>query len=163
MKARRWAPVVFGVTVFVIFVAISAIAVSVAWFRDHMSIEAASDTDAEVAFDAVRQRYGGRAPLLEMHGTTPPRSNPPPADAPRTSLSTLHVQAWDAGDAKLARIEIPVWLLRLKEGPIRFGAYASGLDDLNISLTVDDMERYGPGILLDMSREGRDRVLLWVD
>jgi hypothetical protein len=51
----------------------------------------------------------------------------------------------------------------MKEGPIRFGAYASGLDELKISLTIDEMERYGPGILLDMTRNGRDRALLWVE
>jgi hypothetical protein len=81
----------------------------------------------------------------------------------RHSLSTLHVLAWDARDAQLARFEVPVWFLRMKEGPIRLGAYASGLDELKISLTIDEMERYGPGILLDLSREGRDRILLWVE
>ena len=98
-----------------------------------------------------------------MHGTSPPRSNPPPPDAPRIALSTLHVLAWDAGDARLARFEIPFWFLRLKEGPIRFGNYASGLDELKITLTVAEMERYGPGILMDISRTGRDRALLWAD
>jgi uncharacterized membrane protein len=61
MKARRWAPIVFGVTVFVVFVAISAVAVSVVWFREHLKVEAASETEAEAAFEVVRQRYGGRA------------------------------------------------------------------------------------------------------
>lgn len=162
MKARRWAPIVFGVTVFVVFVAISAVVVGVVWFRDHLSIEAASETDAETAFAAVRQQYGERAPLLEMHGGDP-RSNPPPTDGPRTSLSTLHVLAWDARDDRMVRVEVPFWLLRLKEGPIRFGAYASGLDDLNLTLTTAEMERYGPGIVVDVSRNGRDRALLWVD
>ena len=163
MKARRWAPVVFGVAVFAVFVAICAVVVGVVWFRDHLSIEEASDTGAEAAFEAVRQQYTARAPLLEMHGTSPPRSNPPPPDAPRIALSTLHVLAWDAGDARLARFEIPFWFLRLKEGPIRFGNYASGLDELKITLTVAEMERYGPGILMDISRTGRDRALLWAD
>lgn len=163
MKARRWAPIVFGVTVFLVFVAICAVVVGVAWFRDHMSVEASTETDAGAAFEAVRQQYGGRAPLLELQGPSPPRSNPPPPDAPRTSLTTLHVLAWDARDGRLARFEIPVWVLRLKEGPIRFGTYASGLDELKISLTVADMERYGPGILVDISRDGRDRALLWAE
>jgi hypothetical protein len=163
MKARRWAPVVFGVTVFVVFVGICAVVVSVAWFRDHLRIEAASNTGAEAAFEAVRQQYGTKAPLLEVHGTSAPRSSPPPTDAPRTSLTTLHVLAWDAHDEQLARFEIPFWFLRLKEGPIRFGTYASGLDELKITLTAAEIERYGPGIIMDISREGRDRALLWVE
>ena len=103
------------------------------------------------------------APLLEVHGTSAPRSSPPPTDAPRTSLTTLHVLAWDAHDEQLARFEIPFWFLRLKEGPIRFGTYASGLDELKITLTAAEIERYGPGIIMDISREGRDRALLWVE
>jgi hypothetical protein len=163
LKARRWAPIVFGVTVFVVFVGISAIVVSVAWFRDHLSIEAVSAASADSAFDDVRHRFGEKAPLLEMRGSSVASRNPPPAGAGRTSLSTLHVLAWDAREERLARFDIPFWFLRLKEGPIRFGTYASGLDDLKISLTADEIERYGPGIIVDISREGRDRALLWVE
>ena len=50
-----------------------------------------------------------------------------------------------------------------KETPIRFGTYASGLDELKITLTAAEIERYGPGIIMDISREGRDRALLWVE
>ena len=53
--------------------------------------------------------------------------------------------------------------MRLKERPIRFGTYASGLDELGITLTAAEIERYGPGIIMDISRTGRDRALLWVE
>ena len=162
MKARRWAPIVFGVTVFVVFVGISLVVLGVAWAREHMHIENMPRTTVDAAFDDVRQRYQARPPLLELHGNTA-RSNPPAADAPRTSLSTMHVLAWDADDEKLARFEIPFWFLRLKETPIRFGTYATGLDELKISLTAAEIERYGPGIIADISRQGRDRALLWVE
>lgn len=163
MKARRWAPILFGVAVFVVFVGISAVVVSVAWFREHLSIEAASGTSAETAFAEVRQRFGGKAPLLEMQGTSLARRNAPAEDAARTTLTTLHVLAWDAREEQLARIDIPFWFLRLKETPIRFGTYATGLDELKISLTAAEIERYGPGVIVDISREGRDRALLWVE
>jgi hypothetical protein len=163
MKARRWAPIVFGVSVFLVFVGISAVVLGVAWFREHLNVEAASDTSAEAAFNEVRQRYAAKAPLLEMHGPSTARRSAPPEDAPRSNLKTLHVLAWDAEDEQLARFDIPFWFLRLKETPIRFGTYASGLDELKISLTASEIERYGPGIIVDISREGRDRALLWVE
>jgi hypothetical protein len=163
MKARRWAPIVFGVTVFVVFVGISAVVLSVAWFREHMTIEAATGTSADAAFDDIRQRFRDKAPLLEMHGSAVARRNPPDAEAPRTSLTTMHVLAWDAREEKLARFEIPFWFVRLKETPIHFGTYATGLDDLKVSLTAAEVERYGPGIIVDIERSGRDRALLWVE
>lgn len=162
MKARRWAPIVFGVTVFVVFVGISAVVLGVAWARKHVQIEDMPGTTVDAAFDDVRRRYEARTPLLEMRGNSA-RSNPPADDAPRVSLNTLHVLAWDAEDEKLARFEIPFWFLRLKETPIHFGAYATGLDELKISLTAAEIERYGPGIIADISRAGRDRALLWVE
>jgi len=72
------------------------------------------------------------------------------------------VLAWDPDEQKLARFEIPFWLLRLKETPIRFGTFASGLDEMRISLRASDLERYGPGIIVDVTRDGKD-VLLWVE
>jgi hypothetical protein len=163
MKARRWAPIVFGVTVFVVFVGISVVVLGVAWFREHLDVQPASRTRADSAFADVRQRYADKAPLLEMHGSSVARSNPPAESAPRTTLTTLHVLAWDAEEGRLARFQIPFWFLRLKETPIRFGTYASGLDELKISLTAAEIERYGPGIIMDIEREGRDRALLWVE
>jgi len=163
MKARRWAPIVFGVTVFVVFIGISAVVVSVSWVREHLRIDTATGETADAAFEEVRQRYRDKAPLLEMHGTAVARRNPPPADAPRVTLTTMHVLAWDARDQKLARFEIPFWFVRMKETPIRFGTYATGLDELNVSLTPAEVERYGPGIIVDIEREGRDRALLWVE
>ena len=73
------------------------------------------------------------------------------------------VTGYDAREGRLARFDIPFWFLRLKESPIRFGTYATGLDELKISLTAAEIERYGLGIIMDIEREGRDRALLWVE
>jgi hypothetical protein len=72
------------------------------------------------------------------------------------------VLAWDPEDEELVRFELPFWLIRLKESPIRFGTFATGLDELRISMTAADIERYGPGIIIDITRDGKD-VLVWVD
>jgi hypothetical protein len=53
-----------------------------------------------------------------------------------------------------------MWLLRLKSGPIEFGTYVSGLDDHGVRLEVADLERYGPGVLFDLTRPSGERVLL---
>ena len=135
MKVRRWAPIVFGVAVFVVFCAISAAVFGVSWMRDHLHVEDASGDSAEAAFTDIRQRFADKAPLLEMRDSAMARRNEPAPDAPRTTLTTMHVLAWDPDEQKLARFEIPFWLLRLKETPIRFGTFASGLDEMRISLT----------------------------
>ena len=162
MKARRWAPIIFGVAVFVVFVAISAAVFSVSWMREHLQVEAANGASAETAFAEVRQRFAAKAPLLELRGSTVARRNEPATDAPRTTLTQMHVLAWDPEEQELARFEIPFWLFRLKETPIRFGTFATGLDEMRISLTAAEIERYGPGIIVDVTRDGKN-VLLWVE
>lgn len=162
MTARRWAPIVFGIAVFVVFVVFGLALFGFTWVRDHLTIESTSAATAESAFDEVRRRYAAKVPLLEMEGSVVLRRNPPAPDAPRTTLTTLHVLAWDGREGTLARFEVPFWLLRLKETPIRFGTYAIGLDELQISMTVADLERYGPGVVLDVDRDG-ERAMLWVN
>ncbi|MDH4062961.1 MAG: hypothetical protein OEW19_01075 [Acidobacteriota bacterium] len=148
--------------VFLVFAGIGAAVVSYSWMREHVAIEEATTTGAETAFNEVRQRFAAKPPLLEMHGRTVAKRNVPAADAPRTSLTMLHVLAWDDDEEKLARIDLPFWLLRLKETPIRFGTYATGLNELGIALTASDLERYGSGIVLDLDHGG-ERALLWVE
>jgi hypothetical protein len=162
MKARRWAPIAFGAAVLVVFIGVSVGVFSVAWMREHLAVEAATEASADSAFAELRQRHGSKAPLIEMRGTTLARRNQPAAGAPRAELSRLHLLAWDPREQRLSRLELPFWLLRLKKTPIQFGLYASGLNELGISLTIDEIERYGPGIIVDVSRDGSERALIWV-
>ncbi|MEZ5286556.1 MAG: hypothetical protein R2712_17465 [Vicinamibacterales bacterium] len=162
MKTRKWVPIVVGVAVFLVFVAIGAAIVGVSWMREHVAIEETSGSGAEEAFGEVRRRFASKPPLLEVKGRDVIQRHDPPADAPRTELTTLHVLAWDEDESKMARIDVPFWLLRLKETPIQFGAYATGLDNLRVSLTASQLERYGSGIVLDID-DGGERALLWVE
>jgi hypothetical protein len=84
------------------------------------------------------------------------------ADAvPGRRLDTLHVLAWDPDEGKLAKVSLPFWFLRLKSTPIELSAYASGFDDEGVSLRAEDIEKYGPGVILDYSTPSGERVLLW--
>ena len=67
------------------------------------------------------------------------------------TVTTVHVLAWDPDERALASVALPMWLLRLKSGPIEFGTYVSGFDDHGVRLEVADLERYGPGVLFDLT------------
>lgn len=157
---RRWGPILFGVGVLLVFLAIGGILFSVSWMREHVVVEDAAASSADASFGEVRKRFADKAPLVEIRrsGT---RRNVPPEDAPRTKLATLHVLAWDPEDEKMARVQLPFWLLRLKETPIQFGTYASGLDEIGVSLTAAEIERYGPGIVVDVEMSSGERALIW--
>lgn len=163
-KRRRWVIVAFGVVVLVVFVGIGAIIAITAWFQQNLEVRTLADVEAEVEFDNVRKRFPGRAPLLELRDGRPAYTAE--ATARRegtTSLSTLNFLAFEPDKRQLARFSLPFWLLRMKSDPIEFGSYASGLDDDGVNLRPEDLEKYGPGIVLDTTTPNGERVLLWVE
>ena len=80
-------------------------------------------------------------------------------------IHAARVLAFDPRAGKLVRASVPFWLLRM--APSRNLSFHSGgfdFDSDGMRLTVDDIERAGPGLLLD----GRDRrdgtlVLVWTE
>jgi hypothetical protein len=159
---RRWVLIAFGVAVMLVFIGIGAIIAVTAWFQQNLHVETRTERDAHTEFEAVRQKFGSRAPLLEIRDGRPhytgQRDQTPSST---TKLETLHVLVWDPEDERLARVALPFWVLRMKSDPIEFSAYASGMDDEDVDLRPEDIEKYGPGIVLDTTSPNGERVLLW--
>ena len=162
-KKRGWLPILVGVAILLAFLAIGAVIVGVSWMREHLEVASSSEASAAGAFDEIRGRFPGRAPLIEMRDGRPAARVESPAGSPAASLNALHLLAWNPRDQRLARFEMPFWLLRLKSTPIQFGTYVSGLDETGVRLRPEDIERYGPGVILDMTLGGGERVLVWAD
>jgi hypothetical protein len=152
---RRWVIIAFGVAIVLVFVGIGAIIAVTAWVQQNLEVTPRSAAEAEHEFALVRERFGERQPLLEMVDGRPAFTG--------EHAAALHVLAWDGDDQRLARIGVPFWFLRLKSGPIRFSAYASGFDDRGVALRPEDIDRYGPGIVLDATIPEGGRVLLWAE
>lgn len=164
---RRWVVIVFGVGILLVFVGIGAIIAVTAWFQQNLEVRTLGAAEAESEFEVIRKQFGDRAPLLEMRDGRPHYSGTgtgegaPAAKSDGTRLETLHVLVWDPHDDRLARFSLPFWLLRMKSDPIRFSAFASGMDDGRVNLRPEDIERYGPGVILDTGKSTGERVLLW--
>ena len=161
---RRWIPIVLGIVFLIFVLGVGAVIFSVAWFRQQVQITETSAANASQEFDAIRAKFSGQRPLLEMRDGEPALAAER-KDEPRSNaqLTTLHLMAWDEDEEKLVRFSLPFWLLRMKSGPIGFSSYASGVD--RVSLRPEDIERHGPGLILDVSedRRGRGRVLIWAE
>jgi hypothetical protein len=66
--------------------------------------------------------------------------------------------AWDAAEQRLVRLTIPLWVMRVG-APKNLGALH--LNDLRIS--VDDIERHGPGLVVDGRTPEGLPVLVWAE
>ena len=82
--------------------------------------------------------------------------------------SHLNVLAWDPSDREMVRVSVPLWLLHTVQHDVDW-------DDVDGDghgheawrrqmghLRWEDIERAGPGILLEVTEDEGDRVLVWL-
>lgn len=163
MKIPRWAQVLIGVAIIAVFLGIGAIIAVTAWFSQNMVVNSSTAREADDEFEKVRRHFKGQPPLIELKDGVPRYVTGRTTPSSPQQLTTLHILAWDSDDEKLASVNVPWWVLRLKSGPIRFSSYASGLDDEEVKLRPEDIEKYGPGIIMEVTGRRGERVLLWAD
>jgi hypothetical protein len=128
------------------------------------SIKSSPSTPERAAqeLESVRTRFTGQAPLIAIDDheqASIVRRKP----AGTTVLTALHVLAFDPGDRQLKRVTLPFWVLRMSS---RTAELKLGDDTLHLHgerVTIADVEKAGPGLLVDhVDREGR-RVLVWTE
>jgi hypothetical protein len=167
MAARKGCWIALGIAGFVILAGGLGIGFIVYTVTRHLEIRPAAAAVAEEEFQRIRDRFTGQAPLVEVD-----RENPGNFRVRRGServspgkITTLHVVAWDPREKKIAHVQLPVWLLRLKPRADRvqwnWGGRDLNLDDFQ--LTLEDLESHGPGLVLDFEDRRGVRVILWAD
>jgi hypothetical protein len=131
------------------------------WF--FLSVFDSVDADealAEQTFAEAQARFKGQQPLLQLENGGFVILRKAPAAAQARDLQSVHALTWTPGDGTLTRMVLPFWLVRLQNSAVDV-AFTS--DGAPISLTVEDMERYGPALYLDHSEEDGSRTLVWTD
>ena len=163
-KKRSWIPIVVGILLLLTVVAVGAIALTAMWFRESMTITQSSADAATQQFEDVRRRFPGQEPLIQLVDGHPQYTANRVSEAERrTPLTSVHVIAYDRDEGKTVTFSLPFWLLRLKSGPIRISAYQQGWDDRGVSFRVEDIEKHGPGIIVDVTERNEGRVLIWAE
>jgi hypothetical protein len=163
-KKRTWLWILLGVFFVFVIVAIGGIIFSVAFVRQSMNITDMSPDNADKEFAAVRAKFAGRQPFIQMVDGRPQYVADSATTTPSTvPLKSMHVMAWDDEEGKLVTFSLPFWLLRMKSGPIQLSAYSAGWDDRGVSFRIEDLERHGPGLVLDVQERREGRVLIWAE
>ena len=120
---------------------------------------------AAIEFAQARERFKESGPLIEMRGRDEPLLHRPPESAPTRPPVAVHVLAYNADARKLVRLEIPMWLLRLspRNARVRLLGDQVDFDSDRPRLTVEDIERHGPGLVLDHRTPTGTQVLVWAE
>ena len=132
-------------------------------FVTHVDIEDTPSVErVGRSFESARDQLPDRAPLLTLDADGTVKVQVATAWHGDTVPETLHVMGWEADEGRILTVHLPFWLLRFADDG-RFELDTARGDPFTIDLTVDDLERHGPGLIVDHERPGRARVLIWTE
>jgi hypothetical protein len=160
-KVKTWVWVVVGIVVCGILAVIVVAAASLWFVKSHVNIQSTTVAAATEDFQTIRQRFATQKPLIELdeRGSFLRANTDRPASTQRPQ--TLNIIAFDPHDEKMVRVDVPFWVLRLKGGGGKFDIGRSNVDLARMRITVEDLERYGPILILDQRDTDGSRVLVW--
>jgi hypothetical protein len=162
---QTWISIAIATVIVCVIAGLAVLGGSVLWIRKHFNTQFTSAEIAGNELERERARFAGQQPLIEWQDERDPPRIHRRTVANTGDLQALRVLAFDPGAGKLVRVSIPFWLLRLTPSKhFRFFDHESGvaIDADRLDLTVEDLERAGPGLVLDAhSRRDGARVLVW--
>jgi hypothetical protein len=161
---KTWIAVVIAVVVLVVVLGIALVGGSAYFIARHVRAEFVSTDSAEAQFASARQRFAGQTPLIEMRRSGDPLIHRPAEDAHAAPIEVIHALVYSPDSRKLVNVNLPLWLLRMTPGK-RFSFLNDNVDfdSGRVHLSLDDVERHGPGLILDQADRHGSRVLVWAE
>ena len=144
------------------FLCIVGVSLGAWFFASVFERDTADEPAATASFDDVRRRFAGTGPVFSIIGDERAEISRDPPAATGQPLERLQVMAWDPDDGSLAKLTLPFWILRLKGGPLDFSQKVM-VDHRHVDVTVEQIERYGPTLLVDHLGRGGGRLLVWTE
>jgi hypothetical protein len=162
-RVKTWVWVVAGIVVVCFLGVVAMAAVGMYLFTKHIDTREISPASASQEFEEIKARFKEQKPLIELDERGHLlRSNPDRATAPNaTRPEHLNVLAFDPDDNRIVKVTIPFWLLRLKMRGTMIDFNGSKMDLDDLKLTVEELERFGPTLIVDHKTSSGERVLVW--
>jgi len=158
--SRKTLWIILGVVAFIVIGIVAFAAFGLYFVSRNLDMQKATLTEADTSFEDVRARFK-EPPILSLDGhERVTLTRRPPDQPPAQKPQTMYVMAYDNEDARIVRVTVPFWMLRLGREKIRLGA-GSDLQFEELHITAEELERYGPALLLDHHDQRGKRVLVW--
>lgn len=167
MAVRTWVWVVIALVGIAVLGLILLVGAGVYFVAREVDARPASKVSAEQEFEKERARFGDQKPLIDIdeEDRAIDTTFDPNQPAARTRPEYMVVMAWDPEDERLVRVRLPFWLLRLgsrgERGSINLGSSGRQITFERLHLSVQDLERLGPALIIDHKSPHGERVLIW--
>jgi hypothetical protein len=169
MRSTKLRSIVLVIGLCTAIVVLSAVTAAVWFFIRHRDARSASASIARVEFRQLRAQFTER-PLLDMRlRTTPTDSRTSRVTVP---LRAFHTVIFDTrGGERLIKMTVPYWFGRRfarHDGTFIWLGELSFLDDTAfdpeaIRLSLDEIERHGPELLVDYQHPSGGHFIAWVE
>lgn len=168
MKTRTRA-VLFTVVGAAALVALLIMGAGVLFFLTHHDSSSVSADGAKAEFVQIRARFAGETPLLDMHER---RVVQRPLRSGTAQVLSLHTAVFDTrGGPRMVHVTVPYWFGRAfarHGGVFEWLGELTYLDDTEfdpeaIHLSLDQIERHGPGLLVDYQHPSGGQFLAWAE
>jgi hypothetical protein len=129
-----------------------------------LDIKPASAESAEHEYAELRNRFQGKPALIEVdpNNLESLKVNRRPESTSAARVDRVQIFGWAPREKKVFRLALPLWLLRLKaNGGAVAWEWGQDVRIENLNVTVEDIERQGPGLILDFEDRKGNRVLVW--
>jgi hypothetical protein len=163
VRVRTWVWVVVAIVVIGILCVLAMAGLGFYFFSQHFATKAATAASATAEFEEVKAQFTGQKPLIELdeRGRFLRSNSDRPSRANSKTPDQINVLAFDPDDQRIVRVTIPFWLLRLKSRGATVDFNGGRLDLEDLKLTVEDLERFGPTLIVDHKASTGERVLVW--
>jgi hypothetical protein len=162
---KTWISILIAGVIIVGLLAITVVGGTAYFFYHHINARFTNQEHADQTFAETRARFAGQQPLVELT-----RGDEEPVihrdrSAARHELNALHALVYDRNAGKLTHVDVPGWLLRLMSGGghVRIANLDMFGDDDRAKLTLEDLERHGPGLVMDVRRRYGSQLLVWTE
>lgn len=165
---KTWISIVVASVIIVCLLALAVVGGVAFFIYRHVDSTFTNEINAREEFVAARQRFAGQPALIEMRGGHEPvlhRDLIKNGPGSTRKLERLRVLAYDDDAGKLVRVSIPFWLLRMfpSKNLSLLNDEGIDIDTDRVRLTLDDLERRGPGLIFDHRDRRGSLVLVWTE
>ena len=162
-KIKTWIWVVVGIAALCILCVVAMAGAGFYYVSRHFDTKLVSKATASQEFDQIKSQFTEQRALIELDErgrflrANSDRQRKPGAKTP----DELYVLAFDPDDERIVKVTIPFWLLRFKSHGTTVDFNGGRLDLEDLKLTVEDLERFGPTLIVDHQGHAGERVLVW--
>jgi len=163
-RRRRWT---VPLAVFLVFAVVMAL-LSGFTLSTWGDLRTVTPEEARRTFSERLTPLGPGPPYIEVTPTGAVRVNRDQERDVPADLTHLVLLASDPSRERLVDITFPWWFVRLKVSrTFNLGNVTSFLagdwENLDLEVTEDDLERRGPGLILDHTAEDGKRIVMWTE